>query len=188
MALIIKFMANYFFNPCTFPDVPVCDQSTHDGFLFNQGPTRGLGKIRFHDYRLAYDAIDLPNIAIFKEQIEGLTNLLMTAPPDKAQAGNMDFLLNFGELFTLVAYGQLLIEKHLMDGPDEDLLDQMFDFMVRDFSTFALSLYEHPKSSQTQMDQCLKMIRKPVDNAARFERIWRTHVIAKAGAYEMNRS
>jgi acyl-CoA dehydrogenase len=187
MALIIKFMANYFFNPCPFPDIPVCDQSTHDGFLFNQGPTRGLGKIRFHDYRLAYDAIDLPNIAIFKEQIEGLTNLLITAPPDKAQAGNMDFLLNLGELFTLVAYGQLLIEKHLMDGPDEDLLDQMFDFMVRDFSTFALSLYEHPKSSQPQMDRCLKMIRKPVDNAARFERIWRTQVIANAGAYEMNR-
>ncbi len=45
----------------------------------------------------------------------------------------------------------------------------------------------HPNSSQAQMDQCLLMIRKPVDNAERFEKIWHTHVIAQAGAYEMNR-
>jgi acyl-CoA dehydrogenase len=147
MALIVKFMANYFFNPGSFPEIPVCDGATHDSFLFDQGPTRGLGKIRFHDYRLAYDAVDLPNIAIFKKQIERLAALLMTAPPDKEQAGNMDFLLNLGELFTLVAYGQLLIEKRLMNAMDDDLLDQIFDFMVRDFSKFALSLYEQPSSN-----------------------------------------
>jgi acyl-CoA dehydrogenase len=186
MALIVKFMANYFFNPGSFPEIPVCDGATHDGFLFDQGPTRGLGKIRFHDYRLAYDAIDLPNIAIFKKQIEKLAALLMTAPPDKEQAGNMDFLLNIGELFTLVAYGQLLIEKRLMNAMDDDLLDQIFDFMVRDFSKFALSLYEHPSSNPVQMDQCLQMIRKPADDPARFDRIWNSQVIVQAGAYEMN--
>jgi len=186
MALIVKFMANYFFNPGSFPEIPVCDGATHDGFLFDQGPTRGLGKIRFHDYKLAYDAIDLPNIAIFKKQIERLAALLMTAPPDKEQAGNMDFLLNLGELFTLVAYGQLLIEKRLMNAMDDDLLDQIFDFMVRDFSKFALSLYEHPSSNPVQMDQCLQMIRKPADHPARFDRIWKSHVIVQAGAYEMN--
>jgi acyl-CoA dehydrogenase len=186
MALIVKFMANYFFNPGSFPEIPVCDGATHDSFLFDQGPTRGLGKIRFHDYRLAYDAVDLPNIAIFKKQIERLAALLMTAPPDKEQAGNMDFLLNLGELFTLVAYGQLLIEKRLMNAMDDDLLDQIFDFMVRDFSKFALSLYEQPSSNPVQMDQCLQMIRKPADVPARFERIWNSHVIVQAGAYEMN--
>jgi len=38
-----------------------------------------------------------------------------------------------------------------MDGLYDDLLDQMFDFMVCDFSKFALFLYEHPTSSKAQM-------------------------------------
>ena len=186
MALIVKFMANYFFNPTSFPDTPLCSESVHDAFLFNQGPTRGLGQIRFHDYRLAYDTVDLPNIAIFKRQIQALTHLLTAAPPDKQQTRDMDFLLCLGELFTLVAYGQLLIEKSKMDGVEDDLLDQVFDFMVRDFSKYALNLYNHPDSSTAQMDHCLRLIEKPVGDPARFERIWHKYVIVLKGAYEMN--
>ncbi|MFN2358761.1 MAG: acyl-CoA dehydrogenase family protein, partial [Desulfotignum sp.] len=53
MALIIKFMANYFFNPGTFPEIPRRDDPGCDTFLFNQGETKGLGNIQFHDYHLA---------------------------------------------------------------------------------------------------------------------------------------
>ncbi len=186
MALIIKFMANYFFNPDTFPTIPACDSPNHDHFLFNQGPTRGLGQIRFHDYRLAYDAMDLPNIAIFKEQINAFTSMLMTAPPDKAQTKDMDFLLCLGEIFTLVAYGQLLIEKSQMDGVETDLVDQIFDFMVRDFSKHALNLFAHAHSTVPQMDQCLNMIKKPASDPQRTLRIWNNHVYALKDTYEMN--
>ena len=186
MALIVKFMANYFFSPADFPELPVCAKGAHDTFLFNQGPTRGLGKIRFHDYRLAYDAVDLPNIAVFKTQIDGLTALLASAPPDKDQARSMDFLLALGELFTLVAYGQLLIEKWTLDRLDMALLDQIFDFMIRDFSSFALALYSHPGSTSAQMECCLGMIRKPVADTARFDDIWERHVIARVNGYQMN--
>ena len=186
MALIVKFMANYFFNSASLPDIPLCDQPVHDTFLFNQGPTRGLGQIRFHDYRLAYDAVDLPNITIFKRQINALTDLLTVASPDKRQTGAMDFLLSLGELFTLVAYGQLLIEKSRMDGVEDDLLDQIFDFMIRDFSKYALELYNHPDSSAEQMDYCLRMIEKPASDPGRFERIWQTSVIVLKDTYEMN--
>ncbi|TFG94048.1 MAG: acyl-CoA dehydrogenase, partial [Calditrichales bacterium] len=54
MALIVKFMANYFFKPANLPEIAKTTGLTHDEFLFNQGPTRGLGKIRFHDYRKSY--------------------------------------------------------------------------------------------------------------------------------------
>ncbi len=185
MALIVKFMANYFFNPDSFPVIPKRDDQTNDDFLFNQGPTRGLGKIRFHDYRLAYDSVNLPNIAIFKRQIGALTDLLLSAPPDEHQIKDMDFLLCLGELFTLVAYGQLLIEKCQMDGIEDDMLDQIFDFMVRDFSMYALNLYSHPSSNSGQMGFCLSMIEKPVDASARFERIWQNHVYAQKDVYEM---
>lgn len=185
MALIVKFMANYFFNPDSFPAIPKCDDPRHDAFLFMQGETRGLGKIRFHDYRLAYDAIDLPNIRIFKRQIDNLTQLLRTAPPDEQQTRDMDFLLCLGELFTLVAYGQLLIEKSQMDNVEDDLLDQIFDFMVRDFSKFALNLFTLPSSNSPQMNQCLRMIEKPADNTERFDRIWQGHVYELRDSYEM---
>ena len=68
IALINKFIPNYFFNPQPYPEVPRQDQPQHDRFLFDQGPARGLGRIRFHDYGPAYDHYDLPNVHLFKEQ------------------------------------------------------------------------------------------------------------------------
>ena len=186
MALIIKFMANYFFNPAPFPDVPQKDEPTNDDFLFNQGATRGLGKIQFHDSALAYNSVDLPNINVFKQQIEVLKELLLTAAPSKAQAEDIDFLLNLGELFTLVAYGQLLIEKAKIDSVEEDVMDQIFDFMIRDFSKFALQLYSKTGATNEQMALCMKMIKKPVNDPERFNRVWEKHIADLNGAYEMN--
>jgi len=185
MALIIKFMANYFFKPGDFPKIDRINEPADDVFLFNQGPTRGLGKIQFHDYQIAYDSIDLPNIAVFKQQITGLKEFLMTATPDEAQQKDIDFLLTLGELFTLVAYGQLIIENAAIYEVESDLLDQIFDFMVRDFSKFALQLYAKPSSSDQQMALALKMIRKSVVDHARFNAIWEKHVAPLNGAYEM---
>jgi acyl-CoA dehydrogenase len=185
MALIIKFMANYFFNPGRFPQVPKRDDPADDAYLFNQGPTKGLGKIQFHDYRLAYDGVNLPNVAVFKEQIAALTQFLATATPSAEQTKNIDFLLSLGELFTLVAYGQLLLEKYRMDNLADDLVEQIFDFMVRDFSKFALQIYSKPASTAQQADLCLKMIKRPVVDIERFQRFWEQHVYALKDAYAM---
>jgi acyl-CoA dehydrogenase len=186
MALIIKFMANYFFNPGKFPEIPKRDDPTNDDFLFNQGATRGLGKIQFHDSALAYNSLNLPNLNVFKEQIDVLKEFLLTATPSKEQAENIDFLLNLGELFTLVAYGQLLIEKAKIEVVEDDIMDQIFDFMVRDFSKFALQLYSKTGSTEQQMKLCLEMIKKPVKDPERFNRVWEKHITGLDGAYEMN--
>ncbi len=186
MALIIKFMANYFFNPGTFPEIPHRDDPKNDNFLFNQGATKGLSKIQFHDFNKAYSDVDLKNVAIFKEQIELLKEFLMSATPDAEQAKNIDFLLSLGELFTLVVYGQLLLEKYKMENIDADLMEQIFDFMVRDFSKFALQIYTKPSSTEKQMDLCMKMIKKPVVDDDRFERFVKERVYALKDTYEMN--
>jgi acyl-CoA dehydrogenase len=186
MALIIKFMANYFFNPGKFREIPKRDDPTNDDFLFNQGATRGLGKIQFHDSALAYNSLNLPNLNVFKEQIDVLKEFLLTATPSKEQAENIDFLLNLGELFTLVAYGQLLIEKAKIEVVEDDIMDQIFDFMVRDFSKFALQLYSKTGSTEQQMKLCLEMIKKPVKDPERFNRVWEKHITGLDGAYEMN--
>ena len=186
MALIIKFMSNYFFNPGEFEPVPKQDGSNCDEFFFNQGATKGLGKIQFHDYNIAYNSIDTPNVNIFKEQIEALKELLIHATPDKDQAKNMDFLLFLGEMFTLVAYGQLIIEKQNMEDFGTDLLEQIFDFMIRDFSEYALNLYSKADTTAKQMEYCLKIVKKPVVDKNRFNQFWDNHVYKLKDVYEMN--
>jgi len=112
--------------------------------------------------------------------------MLLKATPDKNQAKNMDFLLYLGEMFTLVAYGQLIIEKFNMDQFEEDLLEQIFDFMVRDFSENALKLYSKTDTTDIQMDYCQKIIKKPARDMERFSRIWEKHIISLKDSYEMN--
>jgi acyl-CoA dehydrogenase len=186
MALIIKFMSNYFFNPGDFPELGKRDDAACDEFLFNQGLTKGLGKIQFHDFNRAYNSVDLPNVNIFKEQIKLLQEMLLKATPDKNQAKNMDFLLYLGEMFTLVVYGQLIIEKFNMDQLEEDLLEQIFDFMIRDFSEYALNLYSKTDTSENQMEYCRKIIKKPVKDKERFLKIWEHHIMSLKNSYEMN--
>ncbi len=186
MALVVKFMLNYFFFPAEFPEIPQRSDPANDAFLFNQGLTKGLGKIQFHDYALAYDSVDLPNVHIFKAQIALFKQMLFTARPTEEQIKDIDFLLNLGELFSLVAYGQLIIENAKIYGVDDDILDQIFDFMVRDFSKFALQVYAKTSSTDQQMALCLQMIKKPVVNVERFERVWMNYAYALKDAYEMN--
>ena len=186
MALVIKFMANFLFRPAAYPAIPRRDDPVDDVFFFRQGPAKGLGKVRFHDWRLAYDPVDLPNVRIFTEQVEALKRLLMETPPDEAQQKDVDLLLSLGEVFTLVPYGQLILEEAPMEGISDDLVDQIFDVMVRDLSRYALQLAHKPSTSPEQQQRAMAMIRKPAVDPERFRRVWGGEVLALAGAYEMN--
>jgi acyl-CoA dehydrogenase len=186
IALIVKFMANYFFNPAGYPPLAVCDEPVNDDFLFNQGPARGLGQIRFHDYAPILARHDhLPNVRIFAEQVRVFKELLARAAPSEVQARDVDFLLAGGEIFALVVYGQLILEAAELYGVGDDLIDQIMDVLVRDLSGFALQLYSKPGSTAVQMDYCLKMIHKPVADEGRYGRVWQ-EVHALKDAYEMN--
>jgi len=173
-------------NPGEYSEIPKQIEPGNDDFLFDQGPTRGLGKIQFHDYNIAYDGFDLPNVNIFKEQIEIFKEFLAAATPDAEQQKDIDFLMSLGEIFTLVVYGQLILENAKIYSVEDDIIDQIFDFMVRDFSKFALQMYGKPSSTPVQMDYCMKMIRKPAVDAARYNRVWENHVYALKDLYEMN--
>jgi acyl-CoA dehydrogenase len=185
IALVVKFMANYFFNPAPYPDVPLRDDRANDDFLFRQGPARGLGQVRFHDYGPIFDRWDLPNVKVFKEQLGVFKALLARATPDDAQTKDVDFLLALGEIFTLAVYGQLILEAAALYAVGADLVDQIFDVMVRDVSKFALQLFGKPSSTAAQMDYCLKMVRKPASDEERYGRVWQ-EVHALKDVYEMN--
>jgi acyl-CoA dehydrogenase len=186
IALIAKFMPNFFFNPEAYPDIGRQDHDRNDDFLFNQGSARGLGQIRFHDYRSAFDGIDLPNVRIFFEQTEQFRKMLAEAPPGPDQMKDVDFLLAGGEIFALVVYAQLILENARVYDIGDDLLDQIFEFMVRDAAGYALQLLGQPSSNDAQINACRGMIRKPIHDADRNERVWHGQVEALDGAYTMN--
>ncbi|MEU4482220.1 acyl-CoA dehydrogenase family protein [Micromonospora sp. NPDC023966] len=186
LALILKFMPNYLFRPVEHPPVPTRRDPADDEFLFRQGPARGLGAIRFHDWRAAYDAhAHLPNVARFREQADGLTALLAAHAPDEAQQRDLDFLLTVGQLFALVVYGQLILEQAELTGLDADLLDEIFDLLVRDFSGYATELHGKAATTEAQAAWALAHLRRPVTDADRTARVWQ-RVVALSGAYEMD--
>ena len=190
IALIVKFMPSYFFaaddSLNVLPEVPRRDDAANDDFLFAQGPARGLGSIRFHDYRKSLASWDLPNVALLAEQIEVFREMLATVPPDEAQRKDVDFLLAGGELFALVVYAQLILENARIYGVEPALVDQIFDVLVRDFSRHAVELHGRRASNESQMAFALRMIRKPVEDAARYDRVWNEMVLPLRDAYEMS--
>jgi acyl-CoA dehydrogenase len=112
--------------------------------------------------------------------------MLQVAPPGPDQMKDVDFLLAGGEIFALVVYAQLILENAPGYDVDDDLLDQIFEFMVRDLSEHALQLLAQPSSNETQLAHCREMIRKPAHDPARYGRVWQRHVEPLDGAYSMN--
>ena len=186
IALIMKFMANYFFKSDNFPDVGRQDQAADDEFLFNQGPARGLGKVRFQDYNRTYAGCNLPNVRVFRKQTAVLKRMLLLARPSKGQSRDIDFLLALGQMFTLVVYGQLVLENAKIYEIDDDTIDQIFEFMVRDFSAYALQLRDKPSATKLQQWHCSQMMRRPAVDTDRFDRVWLEHVNSMRGSYTMN--
>ncbi|KQV04512.1 MULTISPECIES: acyl-CoA dehydrogenase family protein [unclassified Kitasatospora] len=185
LALILKFMANYLFAPADYAPVPTRLDPADDAFLFQQGPARGLGAIRFHDWRTAYDAhAHLPNVARFREQADGLCALLLEHAPTAEQQQDLDFLLEIGQLFALVVYGHLVLEQAELTGTEPDLLDGIFDFLVRDFSAHATELHGKTSTSEPQAAWALSQVRRPVADAERTAKLW-ARVEELSGAYEM---
>lgn len=186
--LIRKFMKNYFFNPVNYPPVQP-DYSTNDDlFLFNQGPAKGLGNVRFHDYQSTFDSYkDLPNVSVFIKQIGLFKELLAKAYPDQRQDMDSSFSLPLGEMFSIVVYGQLILEQSGVENLDEDIINQIFDFMVRDFASFALQIYGMNTTKAEQRDFCRQiMLIRTVGDDEQVSRVWEKYVFPLNGEYQMN--
>lgn len=185
VAQIIKFIPNYFFNATTYAPIGTRKDAADDTFFFAQGPARGAGKVQFNDWAPIYEQFaEVPNVARFYEQAQALRTLLGTAGPDADQQKDLDFLLNVGHLFSLIVYGQLILEQAEITDLDRVVLDQIFDFQVRDFSAYVVALHGKAASSEAQQEWAIGAIRKPVVDRDRFERVWE-QVKAYDGAYEM---
>jgi acyl-CoA dehydrogenase len=186
-ALTLKFMPGYLFGGEALDAPPARRDAADDEFLFAQGPTRGLSKIKFPDWRPVFDAhAAVPNVAVFREQADALVTLLSEAPLTQEQmTSDLDFQQSLAQLFTLIPYAQLILEQADLDGTPEDVVDTIFATFVRDFSATAIELHGKASSTDAQQDWALGVVRKPVVDEARGDRIY-AEIRALAGAYEMS--
>jgi acyl-CoA dehydrogenase len=166
--------------------VPVRRDRGDDESLFRQPGAAGLSKVRFADWRSAYASYrHLPNVALFVEQAEQFTQFPVQAPPTSAQLEDLDYQLAVGELFTLLPYGQLILEQAAIIGTSEDIIDSIFEVFVRDFSAYALGVFSKASSTPAQQDWALSVLRKPIIDEQRTARLY-DEVTSHAGAFEMN--
>jgi len=186
LALALKFLPNYLFGHEALDPAPSRRDAADDEFLFRQGPTRGLGKIAFPDWRGVFDVFaDVPNVTRFREQADGLLTLLQSAPltPDQ-MSDDLDFQQCLAQLFTLVPYGQLILERAQLDDTPHDVVDLIFETLVRDFSVLAVDLHGKASSTPEQQQWVVDHVRKPVIDVALGDRIY-NEVRALSGAYVM---
>ncbi|MFF1465502.1 acyl-CoA dehydrogenase family protein [Streptomyces sp. NPDC058330] len=185
LALILKFLHNHLLAPAGYDPVPARLDAADDAFLFRQGPARGLGSIRFHDWRPAFDAYaDVPNVARFREQADALCDFVRTAAPGEEQSRDLDLLLSVGQLFALVVHAQLILEQARATDLDTDVLDELFSVLVRDFSAHSVELHGKESATREQQDWAIGAVRRPVTDADRSARVWE-RVAALSGTYEM---
>jgi acyl-CoA dehydrogenase len=185
LGLVLKFMPAYLFMPEEMPDVPTRQDAADDPFLFNQGPARGLGKVRFQDWKKPYAAAQsIPNVGLFLEQAEAFCDLLATAAPDAEQQKDLDFLLSLGDIFTLIVYGQLILEQAALLDLDTDIVDTIFEVLVRDFTANAITMHGKAGANDAQRAWAVDAVRAPITSTDRFDTVW-AEVAELSTAYAM---
>lgn len=183
IALVIKFINNYFFNPANFPPIPKRNDPADDSYLFRQKAGK-LASVRFPDYRLAYEGIQVPNVSVFKEQIELFRSFLEQSSPTQEQQKNIDYMLALGEMFTLIVYAQLILENSKIHAISPALLDEIFNFLVRDFAQFALTQLSNYDNSEQQESFLKSMMKRPILNPTTVQSLWENEVKPLQGTYQ----
>ena len=204
IALVLKFLPMYLGAAHgaaqDYAAMPVRQDAADDDYLFHQGPAKGLSSIGFTDWRPAFDRFGhLPNVAVFRQQIDAFTNLVMTAPPTESQQKDLDYLQVLGQLFTQIVYGQLICESAALAidegdtraGSVSDLtdlteahIDRIFAVFVQDLAEQAVALHGQPSATDAQRAAAMALIQRPLFDPAAEEKFV-AEVLAYDGAYEM---
>ncbi|MCK7513926.1 MAG: hypothetical protein MZV70_64510 [Desulfobacterales bacterium] len=139
----------------------------------DQGP--GLGPVPRLQARPSRPASTCPTWRPSSSQIALFKEMLEKAGPDKAQDMDPSFSLPLGEMFSIVVYGQLILEQAELDSVDPDIVNQIFDFMVRDFCPLCSgkSMARTTPGYDEQRAYCKEiMLIKAQRDDAQYNRVW----------------
>ncbi len=188
MTLVLKFMKNYFFGNVEYPEIGIASEMKDDNNIFKQ-TMGGLAKVKFPDYKKAYEGVDLPNVKRFFKMVEKFRELIAKDAPDEALIKNMDYMLNFGEIFTMIVYAQLVLEGAKLNDVEDELIDQIFALFIKDINKFALTQANNQNNTETQ-NECLKALALmgPVVDKEKDLKFWQEYVQVLDGCYIMSDS
>jgi len=189
MSLVIKFMKNYFFdNVTSYPEIGIVNEMKDDNNIFKQ-TMGGLAKVKFSDYKKAYEGVDLPNVKRFLQIVEKFREMLAKNSPDASLIKNMDYMLNYGEIFTMIVYAQLILESAKLNDVEDQLIDQIFALFIKDVNKFAL-IQTNNYTNTPEQDTYLKALALmgPVVDKEKDFKFWQEYVQIFDGCYVMNDS
>lgn len=173
MVLVLKFMQAYLFNDTPVPAVPAANTPGEEDYLFRQGATtKKLDAVAFGPWREKFARRSEANAGVFLAQADAFRDFLENCPPDAEQSKDLDFMLAVGEMFTLIAYGGLILEQADADRVGSAIVDEIFAFQVRDFSRHALNLYQKPSTTADQQAACQRIMQRPQHDEARAREVY----------------
>jgi acyl-CoA dehydrogenase len=115
-----------------------------------------------------------------------LKHFLANNTPSAEQAANFDYMIALGEMLAATAYAQLTLENAKIYGIEDDVMEEIFAFMIRDFAAYALMFRSNFVQRPDQLETINKMIIDPIQDPARFDKIWVEKVLSLKDAYVMN--
>ncbi|WP_407312846.1 hypothetical protein [Desulfosporosinus sp. SB140] len=81
-----------------------------------------------------------------------------------------------GKMFTLIVYAQLILENSKIYPISSALIDEIFNFLVRDFAQYALSQISNYQCTERQEELLKAMLKKPSLNPATTQALWEMEV------------
>lgn len=186
LALVLKFIRNYFLGGADYPEIGIVDEMKDDSNVLRQ-TAGGLAKVKFPDYKKPYEGVNLGNVKIFFEIVELFKKIMTDAAPDEAAMKNMDYMMGYGDIFAMVVYAQLVLESAQLREIEDDLIDQIFALFIKDVNKFALQQLNNQVNTAAQSDILREIALKgPVVDKEKDFKFWQEYVQSQDGVYVMN--
>ncbi len=186
LSLVMKFIKNYFFGNVAYPEIATGAYAKDDTNVLHEQQFGKMAEITFDDYRKPYQGIEIANVKRFAELIEIYKEMVVEAPIEEENIKDMDYMLNIAQIFAEIAYAQLVLEQAKLSNLHEDVIDEIFKYLVIDINKFALeqlNAYENTAGQDRYLTQLA--LAKPVINRAKSNRFFEAYVRPLDGAYIM---
>ena len=95
-------------------------------------------------------------------------------------------MLAAGELFTLIVYAQLILEKKTDYAINDELLEEVFRFLIVDFSKYGLEMLLNHNNTETQREIYEKMIKRPASKKGSSKKVFVEQVEILKDIYRMS--
>lgn len=184
--IIMKCLFNYFYSDKKYDEFGVVSEPKDDTNIFKQSMGK-MGDIEFPDYAKSYEGWELENVKRFKKQIDIFREILIEATPDpdiiKTKHG-MDYMMNWGELFCSAVYGQLILESAKLNDMEDELIDRIFGYFIRDNAGYALAQINNHDNTDQQNDFFWEIVKTtPTIDKDGDYKFWQEYVQVLDGVY-----